>query len=55
MQSGFDGITIFGQPKVTTAHGVNMEPKTNEEFVATMKKVVELRKILGPTHTFILG
>jgi len=52
---GFDGTTIFGQPKVTAAHGVNMEPKTNEEFVATLKKVGELRKSLGPTHTFILG
>ena len=52
---GFDGTTIFGQPKVTAAHGINMEPKTTEEFVAVLKQVVKLRESLGPTHTFILG
>jgi len=51
---GFNGLTIFGRPKVTANHGVNMRPKT-DEFFAALKKAVEIRKSLGPDHQFLLG
>lgn len=51
---GFTGSTLYGQPKVTAKHGVNMTPKDNTEFLASLKKVVEIRKALGPEHEFLL-
>ena len=51
---GFTGATLYGQPKVTTKHGVNMTPKDNAEFLASLKKVIEIRKALGPEHEFLL-
>jgi hypothetical protein len=51
---GFTGSTLYGQPKVTAKHGVNMTPRDNAEFLATLKKVIEIRKALGDGHEFLL-
>jgi hypothetical protein len=52
---GFTGTTIYGQPKVTAKHGLNMTPKTDEELFAALKKAIAIRKSLGPENTFIIG
>ena len=51
---GYTGLTIYAQPKVTAKHGVNMVPRTNEEFFAELKKAVQIRKGLGPDREFLL-
>ncbi len=51
---GYTGSTLYGQPKVTAKHGVNMTPKDNTELFASMKKALEIRKALGPDDEFLL-
>ncbi len=51
---GYDGLNLYAQPKVTAKHGVNMQPKTHEEFIAEISKAIKIRKALGPDRQFIL-
>ena len=52
---GFNGTTLYGKPKVTAKHGVNMTPKNNEELIAVLRQATQIEKSLGPVQTFILG
>jgi hypothetical protein len=52
---GYISMKLYAQPRVTAAHGVNMQPATNEEFFVEIKKAVEIRKSLGPDAEFVLG
>jgi hypothetical protein len=52
---GFTGTTIYVQPKVTANHGLNLTPKDNQEFIATLKKAIEIRKSLGPEQELVIG
>jgi hypothetical protein len=53
---GYDGgMNLYAQPNVSARHGLNMEPKTNEEFIALTKKAIEIRKALGPDRHFFLN
>ena len=47
-------MTLYAQPRVTAAHGVNLNP-AKDEFVAEIKKITEIRKRLGPDAKFILS
>jgi hypothetical protein len=51
---GFTGTTLYGQPKVTAKHGVNLTPKDNAEWIANVNKALQIRKALGPEHEFLL-
>ena len=53
-QYGYTGTTIEACPRVTSQHGINMTPATNEELLAEMRKAITIRKALGPERKFIL-
>ncbi len=52
---GYTTMKLHARPRVTAEHGVNMRPATNEEFVATIGRSLDIRKSLGPDAEFILG
>ena len=51
----FDGMKIVAQPRLPPNHGLNLQPKTNEEFLVVLQKAVALRDAIGPTVEFLLS
>ena len=51
----FEGMKIIANPALPRDHGLNMAPKTNEEFFAVMKQAIALKAAIGPTVEFLLG
>jgi hypothetical protein len=51
----FDAMKILARPTLPPNHGLNMRPKTKEEYVEVMRKSIEILKTVGPAAEFILG
>jgi len=53
-QYAYTGMTIEACPRVTTKHGVNLTPATNQEALVELSKIAQIREALGPDRTFLL-
>jgi hypothetical protein len=50
----FTGTTLLASPQLPPGHGINMAPGT-EEFIQTMRRVIELQKTVGTMVELVLG
>jgi len=53
-QYAFTGTTLLASPTLPPGHGINTAPST-EEFIQTMRQVIELQKTVGSLVEFVLG
>lgn len=51
----FTGTKILARPTLPPNHGLDMNPKDNQEWAATMQKVVQILNTVGPGDEFVLG
>ncbi|MGD0790138.1 MAG: hypothetical protein ABR920_00080 [Terriglobales bacterium] len=51
----FDRGWIFAEPTLPPNHGRNLQYRTNEEFLAVMKIILELKASVGDSGKFPLG
>ena len=50
----FTGTTLLASPQLPPGHGINMAP-SNEEFVQSMRRAMELQKTVGQFAELVLG